>query len=177
MNKIVHLGRGRYGEVFCRIEVKDGGLSICGVEGPKKNGDASGGCGQIEDSIELQEHEYAPGWDAEKVDAFLGVWRRWHLNDMRAGCEHQRAEGWNQRPIDPSKPLNAYGRHFDGQKQDSWNMLAWVRADEHPEGLLCRPCPICGYKYGSAWLKEELPVEVVTYLEGLPVTDVQPAWV
>jgi len=28
----------------------------------------------------------------------------------------------------------------------------WVKPEEHPEGLLCKPCPECGYKYGSRWL-------------------------
>ena len=23
---------------------------------------------------------------------------------------------------------------------------------EHPEGILCKPCPVCGYKYGNSWL-------------------------
>lgn len=26
---------------------------------------------------------------------------------------------------------------------------------------LCAPCPTCGYKYGTAWLKRELPAEIV----------------
>lgn len=29
--------------------------------------------------------------------------------------------------------------------------LGWLRETEHPDGILCRPCPICGYKYGSSW--------------------------
>ena len=29
--------------------------------------------------------------------------------------------------------------------------LGWLRENEHPEGILSRPCPVCGYKYGSAW--------------------------
>lgn len=100
-----------------------------------------------------------------KVQRIVEVWRRWHLNDMRAGCEHQRAEGWDKRPIDPSKPLNTYGTHFPGQTSSSWNMLTWVRRDEHPEGLLSYPCPVCGYRFGSAWLKEDLPADVLAEVE------------
>lgn len=37
----------------------------------------------------------------------------------------------------------------------------WVRHEEHPDGLLSKPCPVCGYKYGSAWRTEPLPAEVV----------------
>jgi hypothetical protein len=92
--------------------------------------------------------------------------REWHLNDLTAGCEHQRAEKWNERPIDPSSSCDKYvtlkpGEHGMLADYTGWNMLAWVWRKDHPEGLLSHPCPVCGYKYGSAWLKRELPPEVV----------------
>lgn len=37
----------------------------------------------------------------------------------------------------------------------------WVSPAEHPKGLLSKPCTECGYRYGSAWLKEELPPEIL----------------
>lgn len=162
--------------VFCKITIKDGKLSITGVEGPTPNGDCKGSCGQIEINPTMFA-SFAPGWSKELSAKFSEVWKRWHLNDMRAGCEHQRKEGWDKKPIDPSKPLRAYGKHFDGQRSDSWNMLTWVRPDEHPEGLLTKPCSICGYRYGTAWFKEELPEEVVEFLHSLPDSDKTPAWV
>jgi hypothetical protein len=210
MNKVVRLGCGQYGNVFCSIKVDaDGRLSICGVEGPMKNGNACGGCGQIKPaiifcSIKVDADgklcgvegpmkngnargdcgqikpaivELAPAWTQEMLAKFQEIWDRWHLNDMRAGCEHQRAEQWDKRPIDPSKPLNSYGKHYVGQKQDSWNMLTWLNASEHPDGLMCKPCLVCGYKYGTAWLKEEVPQEVINWLANLPETDMTPAWV
>lgn len=162
--------------VFCRIEYKNGRLSITGVVGPKANGDALGSCGQITDT--LKSPELVPYRDFP-VAKFVEVWERWHLNDIRAGCEHQRAEGWNKRPIDPTKPLNSYGKHYEGQRFASWNMLTWVPESEHPEGLLSRPCPTCGYKYGTKWLTEEVPEDVIAWLfsDAVPVTDVKPAWV
>jgi len=36
----------------------------------------------------------------------------------------------------------------------------------HPSAV----CPDCGYKLGSAWLRRELPVDVVAWAEGLPGT-------
>lgn len=44
--------------------------------------------------------QFAPGWDAARRDALLDIWERWHLNDMRAECEHQRARGekWTTHP-------------------------------------------------------------------------------
>lgn len=44
----------------------------------------------------------------------------------------------------------------------------WVDYREHPEGLLSKPCPVCGYAYGSAWLHEEVPTDVLEFLRGLP---------
>lgn len=57
----------------------------------------------------------------------------------------------------------------DGKKEKA----GWVR----PEGLLCKPCPVCGYEYGSAWLKREVPEEILEYLKNLPETVKKPAWV
>ena len=55
--------------------------------------------------------------------------------------------------------------------------LGWLDQSEHPEGLLSRVCDVCGYKYGSAWQKIELPQEVIKFLEELPESKVKPAWV
>lgn len=195
--KIVNPGTvpvgGRRVQLFCKIECKDGRLSISGVEGPKQNGDAWGSCGQIhggyahrdpaDDDARTyrltrpEDMNFGPDWSAAMWLDFLDVWKRWHLNDMRAGCEHQRAAGWGTRPIDPTKPTTAYGKHFEGQRQDSWNLLGWVRPDEHPAGLLTLPCWYCGYRYGTAWLREEVPADVLRMLRQLPESTRVPAWV
>lgn len=59
----------------------------------------------------------------------------------------------------------------------STQFLGWLREDEHPDGILCRACPVCGYKYGTSWLKEEVPPEVIAWLFDLPDAEVKPAWV
>lgn len=159
-------------DVFVEVRYEDGRLSLSGVEGPKPSGNCWGGCGQIKLSID----DRAPGWTAAMLDGLVATWERWHLNDMRPGCEHQRAAGWDKRPIDPSKPLDAYGEHVPGRGA-SWNMLTWVGRDAHPEGLLGVPCEVCGYKYGTAWLREEVPAEALDFLRSLPETDRTPAWV
>ena len=53
----------------------------------------------------------------------------------------------------------------------------WLSQDEHPEGILEKPCPECGYKYGTKWLKVELPQRVIDFIEALPEADRAPAWV
>ena len=45
--------------------------------------------------------------------------------------------------------------------------LAWLRPEEHPEGLLNRPCPECGYKYGSAWLYLPIPKNTLTEIRAI----------
>lgn len=145
-------------DLFCKIKIEDGRLSICGVIGSMGNGNALGGCGQIDmefahrnpadndkrysNPITPEQIEFAPCWSVDLWLDFLDVWSKWHLNDMRAGCEHQRKMGWK-----------IY--------------------EEHPS----EPCPLCGYKYGSKWLREELPASVIEFLQALPDTDRQPAWI
>lgn len=55
--------------------------------------------------------------------------------------------------------------------------LGWLRQNEHPDGLLCRPCPVCGYKYGTSWIKEDVPQDVLDWLFALPDSTVEPAWI
>lgn len=77
--------------VFCKIEFNDQGkLSISGVVGPTPSGNALGFCGQINDTPILEPNA-AEGWTQELIAEFYTVWSNWHLNDMQAGCEHQRS--------------------------------------------------------------------------------------
>lgn len=143
-------------------------FSICGEVYDSRGRDLGGG--QCVDALRrLLQEGWTPGPGLTRADLaqLPAVWERWHLNGMQAGCAHQRAAGWADRPIDPTKPTTAYGRHYPGQRSDSWNMLAWVTPAQHPDGLLTRPCPECGYPYGSAWLSEPLPAEVEAFVRDL----------
>lgn len=148
LKKVVRLGTvslgKKNGSVYCSIKYVDGKLSITGVEGPLPSGNALGSCGQIEMHLKASSFKtYAEGWTYASVNKFLDVWRTWHLNDMKAGCEHQRLYGWEK----------------DGY-------------DKHPS----EPCPTCGYKFGTAWNRVDVPNDVLAWLEALPETDKQPAW-
>jgi hypothetical protein len=143
-------------DVFARIQYDGARLSITGVEGPRRNGDAWGSTGQIamgyahrDESDNDQRYdepsrieEWAEGWNEDLWFDFLDAWKVWHLNDMQAGCEHQRA-------------------------------LGWTSYDAHPS----EPCPVCGYKYGSAWRTTEVPSAVLDFLDSLPESAKTPAWV
>jgi hypothetical protein len=37
--------------------------------------------------------------------------------------------------------------------------LGWLREDEHPEGILSKACPVCGYKYGHSWVYFPIPAD------------------
>lgn len=49
--------------------------------------------------------------------------------------------------------VTTYYKHESSEKKT----LGWLRESEHPEGLLCRPCPVCGYRYGTSWNFFEIP--------------------
>ena len=193
-------------------------LSICGNIWNGGHSDILCG-GQCIDTI--AEYIHTP-----QMQEILEIWKRWHLNGMRAACEHQRALGWEEM-VDEDITLYHYeltqetrdavkkikkdaidtitrGETFtpDHEQvfmlglQDSlvlpddniptglmsfyrprkkwdWNTGATqtkkrgcTRPEEHPDGLLCKPCPVCGYKYGSSWLHETLPDEVIETVKG-----------
>jgi hypothetical protein len=67
------------------------------------------------------------------------------------------------RPVTLPGPLSPF---YEPEKATTYSrpteekMLGWLREDEHPDGILSKACPTCGYKYGSAWLVEPLPAEI-----------------
>lgn len=157
--KVIRLGRVEDGDVFCKVEYIGGRLSIVGVIGPTQDGNARGSCGQINDSIKgYSEMKPAPGWTQETLDQFLLFWDRWHLNDMQAGTPEQMA--W----------LEEHAEEFPGYPTSHYD---WAKDSLREAGLN----PHNGYKYGSSWLKVDVPDDVIEFLRGLPDTDKEPAWV
>lgn len=84
----------RQANIYCKIEYKDGKLSISGVIGPKIGGDCLGSCGQIDESIKPD--HFAPGWNKTKLKKFLEIWGEWHLNDTCAYTPEMKAAGWHE---------------------------------------------------------------------------------
>jgi hypothetical protein len=90
------------------------------------------GWGQIQDQVK------------EIIPARLyEIWKRWHLNDMRAGTFVQ------EEILRQAKASGVELNDYD----DACNYLQ--RFDALVDD---------GYKYGSKWLKEELPQEVIDYV-------------
>lgn len=160
--KVVCIGRGRYGDFFSKISCRDGRLSITGVEGPMRNGDCEGSCGQCTDFVVTN---FAEGWNTELMERFRAVWLRWHLNDLTAGSPaqeaHLRAKG--------------YDRARDGSGHYDWACRTLKDAGLQPDpNYLHNGKP---YSYGSAWLREDVPADVLEFLYTLPESDRDPAWV
>lgn len=86
--------------------------------------------------------EIARHWDSDPLVAELvSIWKRWHLNGMTAGNRAQE-EHLRANPIDPVYPVTYYDAACSSLKE------AGLQPSE-------------GYSYGSAWLVEVLPVEVI----------------
>lgn len=135
-------------------------LSICGSMWNKPRTDITEGGqmhGTIEEALHNTQHNKTRPYFTKfhkpytEVKQLITTWKRWHLNDMRAGCEHQRAEDWGSETLLLKKSIT--------------NLAMWVTPQEHPKGVLTKPCPICGYKYGTAWLHEPLPNEVTEWIQ------------
>lgn len=220
---------------FCKIKFEEGRLSISGVIGPKRNGNAKGSCGQCVD--EIRNGTPAPEWNQEMLNRFCDIWDEWHLNDMRPYCQHQKALGWDRlarkevvlynytlrrEAMDKQKgaeraaiealkngtvfaPTDEQVRYANlphsittheelvGEMEEIYKprkplymgdkgateikTLGWLKPEEHPDGILCKPCPVCGYKYGTSWKKEDIPKDVIEWLFSLPEATEKPAWI
>lgn len=218
--------------VFCRIELSEKEdktvLTISGSDVVARS------AGQIQDSIlaaiAAENRELGSGWSWALLRQFADVWDKWHLNDMRAYCIHQK-ESWDirrtcffdvytmkssvcgdsqrldrqtkerllngetvkwsadeifvenlpYRNYVPSEPeLSAerernplwspatIERFFKHENVSAKQPACQTHETEHPYGILSKPCPVCGYKYGSKWLYEPVPENVVEFLKNLP---------
>lgn len=177
VNKVVRLGSintgRRWARVYCKIEFKEGKLSISGVEGPLSSGNALGSCGQIDMHLRDKQHaiKLAPGWTRSNLAKFFDVWKDWHLNDMKAGTPAQMAE--LAKHTFPGYPTNHYEWACAILKDAGLYEVQTGREVQNANGQFVPET----YKYGSAWLREDVPQDVIEFLTGLPDTDMQPAWV
>ena len=218
--------------LWVKILYIDGRLSITGVHGPLRNGEAHGDCGQVTERLaELLKFPdlICVEGGTETVRRLLYYWEEWHLNSMRAHCDHQiavhnwdvkeRVQLWRWQLESPilcwqrktkeaaearllsgetvaysaqelellRKPFTVWTHDEqspgDGYKLDSttevsvtslWPMeelgkgCNFTMEHCHPKGILAKPCPTCGHKWGSAWLHKDVPEEVLQFLTSMP---------
>jgi hypothetical protein len=148
---------------FLEIRYEDGRLSIQGVEGPNSHGGCRGSCGQSRDSLKGS-IDFAPGWTQEMADRLAAVWERWHLNDLTAGSPAQEAF-LRANPVVAVYPESRYTKACE--------MLANAGLNPDPDFYGKDSMP---YLYGTEWLYEEVPTDVLDFLESLPVTDKEYPW-
>ncbi len=102
--------------------------------------------GQCYDFIRGLVEQHGSGHrDKGEILKLLDIWDRWHLNTMRAGTPRQQEiiRPWLKR--NPNK---------DYTEQCDYLFSHGLLIDD-------------GYKYGTAWLYEPLPDDVITFISGL----------
>lgn len=138
MEKTLHYTNGSK-SVDIEVTLKEGRLSICGTvyTGTKL--------------LKSERNLISAGQCLDECRDIIPpqlatVWDQWHLNDMKAGTKAQ------ELLLEPVR--------------DSFNRLKWYEeACEYLKSL--NMYEHNGYRYGSAWLKEELPASVVEYISTL----------
>lgn len=118
--------------------------------------------GQIVNGIDPSDISPADGWTVEAIEWLWRAWKRWHLNDMRAGTPAQErllrtkaaslGVGYTDSPHAYASS-HGYGSVF--QMHQEWLKDAGIVVDGD-------------YAYGTRWLREEVPVEVLAALNALP---------
>lgn len=182
-------------------------LSFTGVEGPKSDGDCLGACGQTEmhytpDYLdEFFKPAESAGWTREKFDRLLTLWREYHLNNMKAGCEHQEALGWScckshSVPGDDARVerldngvYTEFRYYFTvvncttGVKEEVlYPVLAGKPYKFTSNRIRCSmdklsvPCPECGYKFGHEWKYKPILAAVLEELGSFNTCDAPKGW-
>ena len=132
-------------EVYMEVEIEftDGHLSICGST--KNTG------GQNRNELDDVIASASPDVDIPRLKA---IWERWHLNDLIAGSPKQM-EHLGNTELEVGYP-------------DSW----YDKASEELTRVGLNPDPEYihegeAYKFGHAWLREEVPADVLDFLANL----------
>lgn len=52
-------------------------------------------------------------------------------------------------------------------KSTETKALGWLSEKEHPQGILSKACPVCGYKYGTSWNYFPIPADDLNRIKEL----------
>ena len=132
------------------VKYQDGRLSITGRHGRGSFGQVIMSFKEYDKRGHVGLNDICPknGFSHESIRELFDIWDRWHLNDMQAGTpgqmEHLRKLEFLGHP----------GSHY-----------TWAKSELIKAGL--EPCPKTGHSYGSAWLTEEVPLEVLERLQAI----------
>ena len=131
--------------VTVKIKYIDGKLSMIGSIGRDHGG-------QIIMSDWLIEN-YGQGIDAEIVQELRRIWEKWHLNDLQAGSPAQTA-------YLEANPVTDRANYYES----ACAALAAAGLNPAPD-YIHNGKP---YQYGSAWLRVDVPEDVLQWLHQLP---------
>ena len=144
------------GKLFVTIKWDGLLLSITGASGPSRDGNSKGSFGQCIDEL-AEVTVFGAGWDSEKCKRLADAWKRWNLNNMRAGSQIQ--EDWlRANPVSYKYPES----HYDNA------CSALAEAGLNPDAD--------GYRYGSKWKFEDVPADVIAELFALPISPFPHPW-
>lgn len=85
-------------------------------------------------------------WTREKCQILYEIWKRWHLNDLRAGTPKQE---------EAVREWKRMGNKYEYETVVEYLKSINLYVDN-------------GYRYGSNWLKENVPTDVLEWLFSLP---------
>lgn len=167
---IVNPGKTEAGQMYLKIKLSENdNISISGVIGPLKSGNCRGGCGQIIDKLS-DIVVYNKGWDENTVLKLKALWKKCHLNDLKAGTPEQedaismgRAEGNKYEYIAACNYLKSIGLYKVPVKDAQPYSKYKLEKDT--------------YAYGSAWLRFDVAKEDIEELFSFPKSEKEPAWV
>jgi hypothetical protein len=142
--KTVFLGTTDQGRLTVNINFDGEKLSITGSEGRDSGGQI------IMHQWDFQ--TYAEGHNAETVKKLRDIWNKWHLNDMQAGSPAQTA-------FLEANPVPRAADYFTEASQKLKDAGLNPDPNYFNNG---KP-----YRYGSAWLRVEIPAEALQYLQNL----------
>jgi hypothetical protein len=146
LGKIDYNNSGRHNcLVTIEWSLEGGRFSASGsIWNPRKTDIYSGGQNLEEIAKLFPSHKLA--------QRIIDVWRAWHLNDMKAGSPAQ--EAWlKTNPVKAVYPESHY--------EKAGAALAAAGLNPDPS-CIHNGAP---YRYGSAWLKVELPTDVIAEIE------------
>ena len=98
MKRSLAVATSNRSRLVVEIEHQDGRLSISGTCTDTAGGYSGGQIGDhvIEDAGRIAGEPGGMQYlGAEELARLVVIWQRWHLNDMRAGCEHQTGPEWD----------------------------------------------------------------------------------
>ena len=155
--KIAYYGNRRENLVTVEVELreKDGEkeFSACGnIWNRLHTGIISGG-------QNLDEISKTPVGHNKTFKEIYRLWKLYHLNGMHPECKHQAELGWREIAAKRVE-VEEYGRK-------TTKLLGWLYPNEHPDGILTKECPVCGYKYGTKWNYFEIPADDLKIIEEL----------